>query len=142
MLKLLTLRQYQEFLDEIERANADAALNEAVSSANVKAYYSAVCKAEKIKELPLKFQSVKYGGASTSYNDKTGEALYISFDLLKLKDPERAILHEITHQIKLQTEGNPYLGKADQQPKFKKLENYLIDKYTYSEISNLLWTKK
>jgi hypothetical protein len=133
---------FQEFLNELNSADADAALNEAVSSANVKAYYSAVCKAEKIKELPLKFQNVKYGGASTSYNDKTGRALYISFDLSKLKDPELAILHEITHQIKLQTEGNPYLGKADQQPKFKKLENYLIDKYTYSELSNLLWTNK
>jgi hypothetical protein len=133
---------FQEFLNELNRADSDAELNEAVSSANVKAYYSAVCKAEKIKELPLKFQNVKYGGASTSYNDKTGQPLYISFDLSKLKDPERAILHEITHQIKLQTEGNPYLGKADQQPKFKKLENYLIDKYTYSELSNLLWANK
>ena len=117
-------------------------LNEAVSQANVKAYYSAVCKAEKIKELPLKFEKVAYGGACTSYNAKTNQALYISFDLSRMVDPEQAILHELTHQIKLQTEGNPYLGKADQQVKFKKLENSLVDKYMYSDLSDLLWAKK
>ena len=117
-------------------------ITEAVSSANVKAYYSAVCKAEKVKELPLKFEKVAYGGACTSFNAKTNQALYISFDLSRMVDPEQAILHELTHQIKLQTEGNPYLGKADQQQKFKKLENSLIDKYMYSDLSDLLWTKK
>ena len=116
-------------------------LNEAVSSQSIVSYYNAVCQAEGIKPLPLKFTSVKFGGASTSYNTKTNKALYISFDVSKMMDPEFAILHELTHQIKLETENDPYLGKKDQSSKFQKLQSKLMDKYMYSEYSSLLYKK-
>ena len=122
------IQLFEEFLNEA-----------AITSDKIKQYYSAVCKAEGVDEIPLRFNSVKFGGASTSYNPKTNKALYISFDINKMHDAEKAILHELTHQIKLQTEGDPYLGKKDQSAKFKKLENSLIDKYMYSSYSNILW---
>ena len=65
--------------------------------------------------------------------------LYISFDVNRMSDPEFAIIHELTHQIKLETEKDAYSGKKDQSAKFKKLENTLIDKFVYSEFSNILW---
>lgn len=106
---------------------------------NIKAYYEALCKAEGIKPLPVKFQRVGKGGAVTVYNSKTMKPLYISFDVNRLNDPEFAIIHELTHQIKLETEGDAYVGKRDRLAKFKKLENRLIDKYVYSEFSELLY---
>ena len=75
---------------------------------------------------------------SPIYNNKPTS---INFDVTKLKDAEYAILHELTHQIKLEKEGDPYLGKKDQSAKFKKLENSLIDKYMYSDYSKILWSK-
>jgi len=112
------------------------------TSYNITAYYQAICKEEGIDPLPLRFGSVKFGGAATSYNTKTNKPLYISFDVNKMMDPEIAIIHELTHQIKLETEGNPYLGKKDKSASFKKLENKLIDKYVYSEYSKLLYKEK
>lgn len=108
----------------------------------IKAYYEALCKSEGFKPLPVKFGKVKYGGAVTVYNSKTMKPLYISFDVNRLSDPEFAIIHELTHQIKLETEGDAYVGKRDKLAKFKKLENRLIDKYFYSEYSKLLYEIK
>ena len=71
----------------------------------------------------------------------TAKPLYISFDIQTMRDPEHAVLHELTHQIKLETEGDPYLGKHDQSAKFRKLEGRLMDDYMYSEYSNLIWKK-
>jgi hypothetical protein len=65
--------------------------------------------------------------------------LYISFDVKKMSDPEYAVIHELTHQIKLETEGDAYVGKRDRLTKFRKLENKLVDKYMYSQFSKLLW---
>ena len=56
-----------------------------------------------------------------------------------MQDPEYAILHEITHQIKLETEQDAYMGKRDQTAQFKKLENKLVEKYMYSRFSKILW---
>lgn len=105
----------------------------------IKAYYEALCRSEGIKPLPVKFERVGYGGAATTYNSKTMKPLYISFDVNRLMDPEFAIIHELSHQIKLETEGDAYTGKRDQLAKFKKLENHLIDKYVYSKYSKLLY---
>lgn len=112
-----------------------------ITQNGITAYYQALCKAEGIKPLPVKFGKVKYGGAALSYNPKTMKPLYISFDIQTMNDPEYAVLHELTHQIKLETEGDAYVGKRDQLARFKKLENSLIDKYMYSEYSNLIWGK-
>lgn len=117
-------------------------INEGVSTGGIKAYYSAICSAEGITEIPLKFGSVKYGGAATTYDARTMKPLYISFDLSRMMDPEHAVLHEITHQIKLQKEGNPYIGKKDQSASFQKLQASLFDKYMYSTFSKLLWNSK
>jgi nicotinic acid mononucleotide adenylyltransferase len=120
-------------------------LNEAgqggVTAASLKKYYTAVCKSEGVEPLPLKFERVKFGGAATTYNIITMKPLYISFDLNTMYDPEYAVLHELTHQIKLLTEKDAYTGKRDQLAKFKKLENRLIDKYMYSKYSSLLYPK-
>ena len=62
-----------------------------------------------------------------------------SFHCFRFEDPEYAVIHEITHQIKLETEKDAYIGKRDQSAKFKKLENKLVEKYMYSKFSNLLW---
>lgn len=114
-------------------------LNEGLyKPANIKAYYEALCKSEGITPLPVKFGSVGKGGAALTYNPKTMKPLYISFDVTKLKDPEYAVIHELTHQIKLETEQNAYSGKNDQSAKFRKLQNRLIEKYIYSKFSDIL----
>ena len=130
--------QIQQIIQQ-KRKIKESVNEAAITSDKIKQYYSAICKAEGVDEIPLRFESVKFGGASTTYNPKTNKALYISFDVSKMHDAEYAILHELTHQIKLQTEGDPYLGKKDQSAKFKKLENAMIDKYMYSSYSNILW---
>ncbi len=107
--------------------------------ANIKAYYEALCKDLKITPLPVKFGNVGKGGAAITFNPKTMKALYISFNVNRMEDPEYAVIHEITHQIKLETEKDAYIGKRDQSAKFKKLENKLVEKYMYSKFSNLLW---
>jgi len=105
----------------------------------IKAYYEAVCKDLKITPLPVKFGNVGKGGAALTYNVKTMKPLYISFNVNSMQDPEYAILHEITHQIKLETEQDAYMGKRDQTAQFKKLENKLVEKYMYSRFSKILW---
>jgi len=115
-------------------------LNEgAYNPANIKAYYEALCKNLKITPLPVKFNNIGKGGAAITFNSKTMKALYISFNVNRMHDVEYAVIHEITHQIKLETEKDAYLGKRDQSAKFKKLENKLIEKYMYSKFSNILW---
>ena len=115
-------------------------LNEgSFNPANIKAYYEALCKSEKITPLPVKFNNIGKGGAAITFNSKTMKALYISFNVNRMQDTEYAVIHELTHQIKLETEKDAYLGKKDQSAKFKKLENKLIEKYMYSKFSNLLW---
>ena len=118
------------------------AVGDIVGQENIKAYYTALCNSEGIKPLPVKFGRVGKGGAATTYNGKTMKPLYISFDVNRMIDPEFAIIHELTHQIKLETEGDAYVGKRDQLLKFKKLENHLIDKYVYSKYSKLLYNSK
>ena len=107
--------------------------------ANIKAYYEALCKNLKITPLPVKFNNIGKGGAAITFNSKTMKALYISFNVNTMHDVEYAVIHEITHQIKLETEKDAYLGKRDQSAKFKKLENKLVEKYMYSKFSNILW---
>ena len=115
-------------------------LNEGSNNpANIKAYYEALCKNEKVTPLPVKFNNIGKGGAALTYNPKTMKALYISFNVSRMQDVEYAVIHELTHQIKLETEKDAYLGKKDQSAKFKKLENKLVEKYMYSKFSNLLW---
>jgi hypothetical protein len=106
---------------------------------SIKAYYEALCRDLKITPLPVKFGNVGKGGAAITFNPKTMKALYISFNVNRMEDPEYAIIHEITHQIKLETEQDAYIGKRDQSAKFKKLENKLVEKYMYSKFSKILW---
>ena len=115
-------------------------INEGVfNPANIKAYYEALCKNEKVTPLPVKFGNVGKGGAALTFNPKTMKPLYISFNVNRMMDPEYAVIHELTHQIKLETEKDAYIGKRDQTAKFKKLENRLFEKYAYSKFSNILW---
>jgi len=115
-------------------------INEGVfNPANIKAYYEALCKNEKVTPLPVKFGNVGKGGAALTFNPKTMKPLYISFNVNRMTDPEQAVIHELTHQIKLETEKDAYIGKRDQTAKFKKLENRLFEKYAYSKFSNILW---
>ncbi len=115
-------------------------INEGVfNPANIKAYYEALCKNEKVTPLPVRFGYVGKGGAALTFNPKTMKPLYISFNVNRMTDPEQAVIHELTHQIKLETEKDAYIGKRDQTAKFKKLENRLFEKYAYSKFSNILW---
>ena len=98
--------------------------------ANIKAYYEALCKNEKVTPLPVRFNNIGKGGAALTYNPKTMKALYISFNVNRMMDPEYAVIHELTHQIKLETEQDAYLGKKDQSAKFKKLENKLLEDFS------------
>lgn len=118
-------------------------LNEGLyNPSNIKAYYEALAKSEGVTPLPVKFNNVGKGGAALTFNPKTMKPLYISFNVNRMSDPEQAVIHELTHQIKLETEKDAYIGKRDQTAKFKKLENKLVDKYMYSKFSNLLWKDK
>jgi len=114
-------------------------LNEAIKPQNIVNYYKGVCKAVGISPIPIKFGSVGRLGAATTYHTKTFEPLYITFDLGKVRDIETAVLHEITHQILLIKEKNPYNNCAKRPAKFAKIENSLIEKFTYSPLSKLLY---
>jgi len=117
-------------------------LTESITKEGISAYYTAICKVEGITPLPIKFEKVGKGGAALTYNSTTMKPIYISFDMGRMSDPEYAVLHELTHQIKLETEKDSYNGKRDQLAKFKKLENRLVEKYMYSKYSNLIWKTK
>jgi Zn-dependent peptidase ImmA (M78 family) len=123
-------------IDKLKKESINEAIHDPKS---IKAYYEALCKSLKISPLPVKFGNVGKGGAGLTYDVKSMKPLYISFDVNRMSDPEFAIIHELTHQIKLETEKDAYSGKKDQSTKFKKLENTLIDKFVYSEFSNILW---
>jgi len=123
-------------IDKLKKESINEAIHDPKS---IKAYYEALCKSLKISPLPVKFGNVGKGGAALTYDVKSMKPLYISFDVNRMSDPEFAIIHELTHQIKLETEKDAYSGKKDQSAKFKKLENTLIDKFVYSEFSNILW---
>jgi len=105
----------------------------------IKQYYESLCKSLKITPLPVKFESVGKGGAAVTFNKITMKPLYISFDVNRMSDPEFAVIHELTHQIKLETEKDAYVGKRDKLSKFTKLENKLVDKFVYSDFSKILW---
>jgi len=108
-----------------------------VKKESVVNYYKAICKDLKIKPIQVKFGSVGHAGAATTYDTKSFIPEYITFDLSKVTDIERAILHEITHQILLLKQQNPF-HNCNKSAGFKKVENKLIDKYFYSSQSSIL----
>jgi|LakMenEpi03Aug12_release.lakeMendotaPanAssembly.Ray.scaffolds.fasta_scaffold03733_24 hypothetical protein len=108
-----------------------------VKKESVVNYYKAICKDLNIKPIAVKFGSVGHAGAATTYDAKTFIPEYITFDLSKVTDIERAILHEITHQILLVKQQNPF-HNCHKSAGFKKLENKLIDRYFYSSQSAVL----
>ena len=96
--------------------------------------YKSICKKEKIKPLPIKFKNVGKGGAMVEYNSKTMTPLSMSFDKTKLNDIAYALYHEISHQICLEKFKYPGHGN-----KFKKIFNYINDKYMYSDLEDKYW---
>jgi hypothetical protein len=108
-----------------------------VKKESVVNYYKAICKDLNIKPITIKFGSVGHAGAATTYDTKTFIPEYITFDLSKVTDVERAILHEISHQILLVKQQNPY-HNCNKSAGFKKVENKLIDRYFYSAQSAVL----
>ena len=108
-----------------------------VKKESVVNYYKAICKDLNIKPITIKFGSVGHAGAATTYDTKTFVPEYITFDLSKVTDVERAILHEITHQILLVKQQNAY-HNCNKSVAFKKVENKLIDRYFYSAQSAVL----
>jgi hypothetical protein len=111
-----------------------------VKKESVVNYYKEICKDLKIKPIAIKFGSVGRAGAATTFDTKTFIPEYITFDLSKVTDIERAILHEITHQILLVKQQNPF-HNCHKNIGFKKLENKLIDRYFYSSQSAVLREK-
>jgi len=108
-----------------------------VKKESVVNYYKEICKDLKIKPIAVKFGSVGHAGAATTFDSNTFIPEYITFDLSKVTDIERAILHEITHQILLVKQQNPF-HNCHKSAGFKKVENKLIDKYFYSSQSAVL----
>ena len=127
---------YIKLLKAIKPLNTEGVINEA-SKEGIVNYYKAVCKKLKLTPLPVKFGSVGRAGAATTFDTKTFKPEYVSFDLGKLQDVERAVLHEIAHHILLLKQGNPY-HNCNKSAAFKKVENSLIDKFFYSPESRLL----
>jgi hypothetical protein len=111
-----------------------------VKKESVVNYYKAICKDLNIKPITIKFGSVGRAGAATTFDTKTFIPEYITFDLSKVTDIERAILHEITHQILLVKQQNPF-HNCNKSVGFKKVENKLIDRYFYSSQSAVLREK-
>ena len=121
---------------EVKPLNTEGVINES-SKEGIVNYYKAVCKKLNLSPLPVKFGSVGKAGAATTFDTKTLKPEYVSFDLGKLQDVERAVLHEIAHHILLLKQGNPY-HNCNKSAAFKKVENSLIDKFFYSPESRLL----
>lgn len=117
-------------------------LNEAITKENITNYYKRICKEEGIKPIPIKFKKAAKGGAYTSFNPKTKKPIYIGIDVNRVFDIEMAILHELTHQIMLEKYGDAFIGKRDKNRKFTKVENYLVEKYMYSDFSEILYKGK
>jgi hypothetical protein len=125
-----------KYYDKLAKMENENILTEA-SKEGIVNYYKAVCKKLNLSPLPVKFGSVGRAGASTTFDTKTFKPEYVSFDLSKLQDVERAVLHEIAHHILLLKQGNPY-HNCNKSAAFKKVENSLIDKFFYSDESRLL----
>jgi hypothetical protein len=125
-----------KYYDKLDKMENETILTEA-SKDGIVNYYKAVCKKLKLTPLQVKFGSVGKAGASTTFDTKTFKPEYVSFDLSKLQDVERAVLHEIAHHILLLKQGNPY-HNCNKSAAFKKVENSLIDKFFYSDESRLL----
>jgi hypothetical protein len=125
-----------KYYDKLAKMENENILTEA-SKEGIVNYYKAVCKKLNLSPLPVKFGSVGRAGAATTFDTKTFKPEYVSFDLSKLQDVERAVLHEIAHHILLLKQGNPY-HNCNKSAAFKKVENSLIDKFFYSDESRLL----
>ena len=125
-----------KYYDKLSKMENESVITEA-SKEGIVNYYKAVCKKLNLSPLPVKFGSVGKAGASTTFDTKTFKPEYVSFDLSKLQDVERAVLHEIAHHILLLKQGNPY-HNCNKSAAFKKVENSLIDKFFYSPESRLL----
>ena len=125
-----------KYYDKLDKMENETILTEA-SKEGIVNYYKAVCKKLNLSPLPVKFGSVGRAGAATTFDTKTFKPEYVSFDLGKLQDVERAVLHEIAHHILLLRQGNPY-HNCNKSAAFKKVENSLIDKFFYSDESRLL----
>jgi hypothetical protein len=125
-----------KYYDKLGKMENENVITEA-SKEGIVNYYKAVCKKLKLTPLQVKFGSVGKAGASTTFDTKTFKPEYVSFDLSKLQDVERAVLHEIAHHILLLKQGNPY-HNCNKSAAFKKVENSLIDKFFYSDESRLL----
>jgi hypothetical protein len=125
-----------KYYDKLGKMENENVITEA-SKEGIVNYYKAVCKKLNLSPLPVKFGSVGKAGASTTFDTKTFKPEYVSFDLGKLQDVERAVLHEIAHHILLLKQGNPY-HNCNKSAAFKKVENSLIDKFFYSPESRLL----
>jgi hypothetical protein len=124
------------YYEKLAKMENESVITEA-SKEGIVNYYKAVCKKLNLSPLPVKFGSVGKAGASTTFDTKTFKPEYVSFDLGKLQDVERAVLHEIAHHILLLKQGNPY-HNCNKSAAFKKVENSLIDKFFYSPESRLL----
>jgi hypothetical protein len=102
-----------------------------MNQSNVLSYYNAICKDLKIEPTKIVFTNVARGGACIVHSN--GIVKCIQIDLKRCYDIERGVLHEVAHKILIRKNNN-----FSHNTTFKKLENKLIDKYFYSEISNLL----
>jgi len=104
------------------------------TKAKILKFIDAVCKNEKIDKFNVKFTNVAKGGAMVHYYSKQKELESMSLDIDRITDLTFAILHELAHVILIRNSGDGGHGA-----KFKKIFNYLNDKYMYSEYESILY---
>lgn len=97
----------------------------------IKGFYKEVLEAENLPNIPLVFCPVAFGGACVEYNSNM-YPVATQIDLNRCKDFEFAILHEVAH-LKLLISKKDVAQRHNKA--FRKIENEMIDKYTYSSIS-------
>jgi hypothetical protein len=126
---------------EKNKMDEESVLNEVVTKNSIEDYYKTIMRELKIKPLKVKFQYVKGADATTQYELDTFKPIAILIDNKRVANLEAAIIHEITHHIKLVKEKNAYLGKLDKKPNFTRLEKRLLNKFSDSKYSNILWNR-
>lgn len=98
----------------------------------LKSIYDTICICEGLKPIKLLFGLVGKGGGVCAYKDN--KPLYIKIDLTRIQiGSVYALCHEVAHQMEI-TKGNATHNKA-----FKKVEAYLVKKYSNSVEARLLY---
>lgn len=105
---------------------------------SIREYYNTLMGELKLKPLPIKFMFVKKWGINTKYKLDNFKPVLLMIDPIRLNDPAKMIIHEITHHIKLLNTKNPFKNDEDKNIVFTKLEKKLHRKFDKPEYYSIL----